>query len=90
MNHLNVIVDNGNVLPTDKERLFGDEEVVVVSEDTTMFDLLVMLGSFSSKSQARKNWTAGAKIPDGWSEFFVGKLKRHLCIWNPSKENSDE
>jgi hypothetical protein len=86
MNHLNVIVDNGSILPSDKEILFEEEDVIVVPPDTTMFDLLVMLGSFPSKSQARKNWKAGGEIPIGWSEFFVGKKKRHLCIWNPSEE----
>lgn len=85
MDYLNIIVDNGNVWPDDKQMLFGDEDVVIVIPQTTIYDLLVMLGSFPSKSQARKNWRQGATIPAGWSEFFVGKLRRHLCIWNPSE-----
>jgi len=35
--------------------------------------------SFCGKQTAYKD------IPDGWSEFFVGKKKRHLCIWNPTE-----
>jgi len=83
MNFLNVIVDNGNVREEDKEDLFGDEEVVLVSTTTSIFDLLITLGAFQSKSQARKNWKHGKETPPGFSEFFVGKRKRHLTIWNP-------
>jgi hypothetical protein len=83
MNFLNVIVDNGNVWESDKEILFGDEEVLVISPDVSIFDLLITLGSFTSKSQARKNWKHGREIPLGWSEFWIGKVKRQLCIWNP-------
>ena len=91
MDFLNVIVDNGNVFENDKELVFGDDDVIVVPTTTTIFDLLVMIEAFSSKSQARKNWTGPAIIPDGFSEFKIGKLKRHLCIWNPKKmEQLDE
>jgi hypothetical protein len=96
MDYLNVIVDNGNVHKNDEKNLFGPlehkckgcprcykEKVLHVPIETTMFDLLVKLGSFKSKGQARKNWRFGKDIPSGWSEFKIGKLKRHLSIWNP-------
>lgn len=84
MDFLNVIIDNGNVRESDRDDIFpADEEVNLLPPETDIFDLLVMLGAFPSKTQARKNWKHGP-IPDGWSEFYVGKLRRHLCIWNPS------
>jgi len=91
MNFLNIIVDNGNVWDGDKELIFGDEEAVRVSPNTTIFDLLIMIEAFPSKNQAKKNWKHGSTIPSGFSEFFIGKLKRHLVIWNPTKwEDEDE
>lgn len=56
-----------------------------VGDETNMFDLLVFIGAFPSKNQAHKNWKLGAKIPDGFSEFFIGKKKKHLCVWNPTE-----
>ena len=82
MDYLNVMVDNGRLLPGDSALLFGDEEVVIV-RDADMYDLLVMLGSFKSRSEARKNWRGVRDIPSGWSEYRVGRLKKELCIWNP-------
>jgi len=83
---LNVIIDTGHVALTDRETLFPDEELVhVFREDNpkTIFDFLVIIGAFKSKSQAKKNWKGGP-IQDGWNEWFIGKKKRHLCIWKPS------
>ena len=58
----------------------------IKENEVDMFDLLVMLGAFSSKGQAKKNWKGVKDIPFGWSEFIIGKLKRQLCIWNPQPE----
>jgi hypothetical protein len=83
MDFLNVMVDNGHVEENDKDMLFPEnEEVLIIGLDKDIFDLLVLLGAFSSKGQAKKNFPI-KEIPKGWSEFFVGKLKRHLCIWSP-------
>lgn len=98
---LNVIVINEFVQNTDEEFLFGPHKhteecmgcifcqpqdvIWAEPKQTDMFDLLVRLGAFKSKSQARKNWQHGKDIPNGWSEFFVGKKKRHLSIWNPTE-----
>jgi hypothetical protein len=91
MDFLNVIVNSDKIGPNDKELIFGDEEVFFVNpEDMDMFDLLVKLGSFESKGQAKKNWTkTGKEIPQGFNEFIVGKLRRCLTIWNPSKSASE-
>ena len=88
MDFLNVMVDNGNLRETDRKMLFPKEERVIIvnPEETSIFELLVMIGSFESKSQARKNWNGANTIPAGWSEFKIGKLKRHLCIWNPTEK----
>jgi hypothetical protein len=89
MNFLNVIIDNGNVIPTDHNLFPHEEEVLIIKPDDAkirnVLDLLIILGSFPSISQAKKNWNGPIKFPDGWNEFHVGKLKRHLCIWNPTE-----
>ena len=88
MDFLNIIVESEHVRDEDRVALFPDDEVVHILRDghgKDMFDLLIILGAFSSKSQAKKNWkNTKATIPSGWSEFFVGKKKRWLCIWNPT------
>jgi len=87
MDFLNAVIDNGNVWPSDCDSLFPtNEEVLFFSSDTDIFDLLILIGAFPSRSQARKNWKHGS-LQSGWSEFFVGKIKRHLCIWNPLEES---
>lgn len=49
-----------------------------------MFDILVGIGVFKSKSEARKNWRGtGQQIPEGFNSFTVGKLKNRIFIWNP-------
>jgi len=85
---LNVMV-LGNLKEGDKKLIFPDEEEVITVEPTTdMYDLLVMLMAFKSKSDARRNWTkTGKEIPSGWSAFDVGKFHNELSIWNPSPES---
>ena len=86
MNFLNIIIQNSNIQEGDQGALFPKEEDVAWgTTTTTIWELLVNLGCFQSKSQARKNWKGPASIPPGWSEFFIGKKQRHLCIWNPTE-----
>ncbi len=93
MNHLNIAIRNAFFCPELLLKLFPipDEEVEVVNPNSVdMFDLLVRLGVFASKGQARKNWTkTGAEIPPGFNHFIVGKLRRELCIWNPINDIRD-
>ena len=88
MMFLNIIVENGNVWDTDSANLFpGNERVDILwpGHGKDMFDLLVIIGAFPSKRQAKKNWTkTGPEIPLGWNEFVIGKRRRFLCIWNPT------
>jgi hypothetical protein len=64
---------------------FGGEDVSAVDQNTDMYDVLVMAGIFSSKSQARKNWTrTGKDIPAGFNHFEkIGRLHHSVCVWNP-------
>ena len=87
MEDINVIVDNANFKPNEdlKVVMFENEPVVMVPTTKTMIDVLVDHGFFPSKAQARKNWTVtGVDIPPGFNIYRIGKLKRKLCIWNPS------
>ena len=65
--------------------LFGDEDVLYISPNTTMPDLLAQFGLFKSKSEARKNWKrTGIEIPGGWTALEnIGKLNHCLWIWKP-------
>lgn len=60
----------------------------ILPQTTDMYDLLVKLQVFSSKSQARKNWKkTGPEIPWGWSAFEqIGKLNHALYILKPQAQ----
>lgn len=84
--YLNVVVVD-KTRWADVEALFpADEEIMFISSGSAdMLDLLLYAGCFPSKSQARKNWRGSPAIPEGWSEHWVGKKRRQICIWNPSE-----
>lgn len=91
MQDLRVIINNKNVQDTDKWNLFEDDEVMVIFPGNPRFkdmlDLLIHMGAFPSRSQARKNWKGPIEFPLGFNEFVaIGKLKRSLAIWNPSEQ----
>jgi len=85
---LNIIILNGNVHPSDAPNLFPKGEAIEAfkPDEVDIFDLLIKIGAFPSKGQARKNWNGPKVIPNGWSHFVVGKLRRDLCIWNPTEK----
>jgi len=61
--------------------IFGEEEVMFVDENFDIFDALVLIGVFKSKTQARKNWKRGM-IKGGYQEFLrLGKFNKNLYIW---------
>jgi hypothetical protein len=84
MDYLNVMIDNGHIMPSDREMLFPHDEEVARLHGVDMFDLLVTMGVFVSRSDAGRNWRGTKDVPMGWSRFVVGKLRKELCIWNPS------
>lgn len=49
-----------------------DEPVTTIPDDSTMEDVLVSLGKFPSKGQARKAGWVGP-IPDGFNVWQIGK-----------------
>ncbi len=85
---INVLIGAG-VLPADRELFFGpltpSDAFVSMPEATTWPDLLVQFEFFPSKGQARKaGWPY--RIPDGWTDVTIGKLKRRVCILKITKE----
>ncbi|MDE2425664.1 MAG: hypothetical protein KGO96_07140 [Elusimicrobia bacterium] len=81
-------MDNGNIHETDFNLfdLKENEPIVFVKHNTSMIDLLVELGLFPSKGQARKNWWGPVELPDGWFQFSFGKRKIDIAIWNPQSK----
>jgi hypothetical protein len=86
-NEFNFIVKNDN-FENEKDLiplLFGNEYYTILYKDADIFDILVSLNIFNSKSQARKNWNRADKmIPDGYSELLkIGKKNLSIFIFNP-------
>jgi hypothetical protein len=67
------------------QHIFGDEEATRVSQDKDIYDCLVMIGAFKSKSEARKNWTrTGKNFESGYNEYTgIGKKRLAMYVWNP-------
>ncbi len=86
MDRINIMVDTGKIEKSDIDLfdLTKGEKVICVPIEVTMLDLLVRFGFFPSFGQARKNWRGPIIIPDGWSNFIIGKKRRDLAIWKPS------
>lgn len=51
-----------------------DEQIFSVPDTITMEEILVMLGKFPSKGQARKNGWSGP-VPDGFNAWQIGKFQ---------------
>jgi len=75
-----------NVSLKEKELFFGpidlkNESWFEIEEKDIMANILFKIGIFPSITQARKNgWNK--PIPNGFSEFKVGKNKRMITILN--------
>ena len=89
MHDLNVIIQNDNYLPSDDALFFADqdgivrEEIYYAARNTTIYDLLVKLDIFRSKTEARKNW-GREQIKPGYQEIKkIGKHNKALYILNP-------
>ncbi len=82
----NFIIQNGNEVSGDQELFFPGEDVTFLPDTVDIYDILVRVGIFPSKSQARKNWNkTGKEIPEGFSHFDrVGKLNKTITILNPT------
>jgi hypothetical protein len=93
VHEVNLVVLNNHFAPDLCESLFGplewDESIIMLSPEDKrdVLDLLVEMGVFPSKGQARKNWKGSVTIPSGFSDFAgIGKMRRRLTIWNPMEE----
>ena len=72
---------------SDKDRdSFGfDDENIMIEDHWTMAHVMHAAGIFPSVGIARKNgWNK--PIPNGFSEFTVGKAKKKVCILNEIKD----
>lgn len=93
MKFLNVIVENEHLWQHDEDLLFGNPAyrraaqcniLRMKPEEADMYDLLVQVGAYPTKILAEQCWhETGAKIPEGYSDFFTVNGKR-LVIWNPT------
>lgn len=79
MRDTDFIVENGLNRPDDV-RLFGLNNPILIPNESTMIDVLVIAGIFPSKGQARKNWHGPVEIPGGLSQWVVGKLRNKITI----------
>lgn len=72
------------------EKGIQPELTPLVDSDKTMAHLLARLGKFASVGEAKRNgWDK--PIPQGWSEFTIGKAAKRwdIWIWNPTSFLSD-
>ena len=72
---------------SDKDRdLFGfDDENIMIEDHWLLAHVMHMAGVFPSVGIARKNgWNK--PIPEGFSEFTVGKTKKKIWILNEIKD----
>lgn len=79
---MNIVIDNGNVLPGDIFTVFGLAEVLVLPP-MSLPDLMVKVKAYPSKSKAIQAGRSG-EIPQGFTEFKANK-KLTIWIWNPSE-----
>ena len=83
MSEVNFIALN---VSTEEMKLFGfdDEPAVVLKDNWMLAHVMHVAGLFPSVSAARKNgWNK--PIPNGFSEFTVGKGKKKVFILNEIK-----
>lgn len=85
----NIIVDNGCKGCNDWGasyilQLDDKDKVHIVSKNYSIWDLLILVGSFDSKSRARKQWKGPQDIPSGFTSWKLGRKDPKLVfIWNP-------
>lgn len=86
-NEFNIIVETPSFRESDIPLFFGEENppnLIRISANTNMWELLSLLKLFPSKSQARKDpkWGSMLEIPAGWSEFQFGKKRIGVFMLN--------
>lgn len=86
---MNVIIKSSTWHEGDIPTLFGDIDGsnvgdVVFAESTDLASLMVELGVYKSKSEARRVGRKGP-VPEGWSDAFKASKKVRMWIWNPTE-----
>lgn len=79
---INVINEKHPV--SDKDLFFGPleerDEFIVINDNTSIEELLVLIGKFKSKSESRRNAWKG-DIPKGFNHIIIGKNKNRMDIF---------
>lgn len=89
MDSLNIIVvnenfeDNKSCVAAFFEPMAPGEKIEFVNEVPDLFDLLVKLGLFPSKGQARKNWKRGPLLPGFNYWRRLGRFNKEIAVWIP-------
>ena len=79
-----------NIVISDSEEwqdleLFGEEPVIVLPNDSDMYDVLVAGGFFKSKGDAKKNWQrTGRDIELGFNSWVIGRVPKALFVFKPA------
>jgi hypothetical protein len=84
----NLAIQNQHWDESLEQLLFHGEVVNHIPADSQtmdLFDLLVMFEVFASRGQAKKSWkrAGGPGWPSGFHDWFIGKKKIRITIWNP-------
>ncbi len=82
----NFIINNEHIVGDEQELFFQGEPVKYLDKNSDMFDILVNMGVFNSKSDARKDlkWGKIKDIPYGFTRICdIGKRRMELCILKP-------
>jgi hypothetical protein len=77
----------GNINLTDKDLFFQlkkDEHYEFLSEDTTMWNILIKLGIFNNNSQC-KGAEIQKYIDEGFTSFIIGKKRDWITILKITK-----
>lgn len=86
-NDFNVVIGDF-VTKIDLELIFSGENVNKMPENTTFPALMRLCGAFKSNNDARRNgWDK--EIPEGFSEWTVGKKRIRLTIFKKTKQEED-
>lgn len=82
----NILINNEFVVGDEADLFFQAPIDWIADKDTDMWTILVFIGAFKSRSDAKRNGFERT-IPDGWTELKVGKFKVHVCILKPTIDN---
>lgn len=80
---VNIVLKGSRWTPWDIGFLFPESEPRHFTECQDIESLMLEIGAYSSKSQARQAGRKGP-IPPGWTELQANKISK-VWIWNPGE-----